>query len=204
MIVFTLLSIAGQSCPLINIIIYALFVPSVLMTFVSQMAIIYLIENMTNGWAYFWITVFNVSVSVMIANTTAFIPYHITIMSLFMTLIIVVGLNYYASITNYKYSHYNTLAISVLYATIIHTLVSYYYGFEVDTYISSMISAVLFGLFIVIDTQSLTENNYYINIKNGHYIVAINLYIDVINLFINIVRILNTKYQKVDKNNKNN
>jgi FtsH-binding integral membrane protein len=201
MIAFISLSILGQSYPVISIILHTLLMPSIVMIIVSQLAIFYLIENMTPWWTYFWVSVFNISTSIMVANTTAFIPYDIIIMSLFMTLIIVVFLNYHASITKYKYSQYNSLAVSVLSAMIIQTFVSYYFGFNVNTIVSSTFSAFLFGLFIVIDTQSLTENDLYMSKHNGHYIASINLYLDIINLFINIISILNTTSRKVKKKN---
>jgi len=204
MVTFISLSIIGQSYPLINTIFYMLLMPSIVMTFVSQLIIIYLIDNMTQGWVYFWISSFNISTSIIVVNTTAIVPYYITLMSLLMTLTIVVVLNSHATVTNYKYSQYNSLAVSVLLAMIIHSFMSYYFDFDFNTVVFSMLSAVLFGLFIVIDTQSLTETDFYMKTKYGHYVAAINLYLDIINLFLNILSILNTKNQKIEKKKKHN
>lgn len=145
---------------------------------------------------------FTLSMSTIVTHTTLYFPPTTVLLSILTTLVIVFVLNCHATTTSYKYSIYNSLCVSILMAMVINSLLSYYYGFGYESIISSMLGSLLFSVFIVIDTQKLTEDNYYLNMQNGHIVMSLTLFLDIVNLFIRVLKIMNSLTKKESKKDK--
>jgi len=177
--------------PSVNNWLYILSVPLVpllcVIVLLSQWAIINFGSNFDSSAISFIMLIFNIAIGSLVSFATLFISTNIILLSLCITTVVVMGLNYHAIATSYDYSPYYSYLVGLLFGLSSYALISYLFGMIQVGHIShSILYSVMYSGFIVYDTQQLIKNPIYYTIQNGEYIVAVQLYLDIIGLFINL------------------
>ncbi|VVT50253.1 uncharacterized protein SAPINGB_P002677 [Magnusiomyces paraingens] len=131
---------------------------------------------------------FTAAESYMVGFITSLYDTKIVVEAFFLTFVIFVGLTIFACQSKYDFSQWQGVACTVLFVMIgVGFLMMFFPYSSTAELIYSIIGALLFSLYIVIDTQ-LVLKKYHLEEEVP---AAISLYLDIINLFLYILRILN-------------
>jgi len=134
------------------------------------------------------LAVFTLAESYSVGTIITFYDSTVVLQAAIICAAITVGLTVFTFQTKYDFTPLNGMLISCLWIMIAISFLQHFMPFEVqDNLMYSVCGAVLFSLFIVVDTQRILKK-----VSTDEYILcAIDLYLDIINLFLEILRILN-------------
>lgn len=169
---------------------------------ISELIILNFYDSLSDTWMNIWLSIFTISISNIVAYSTIFFPPTVVLLSLCITIIMVIFLNYHGSTTNYNYSPYYSLLLGALVTMVLSSIGCLWLGIYYDLLIMSLMSAFVFSMFIVMDTQQLTRDMTFVHQHNGHIIVAMTLFLDIVNLFLRILSIVNHFIKKDNKDDK--
>ena len=173
---------------------------SIVLAFISNILLLTLYGLLNDDGIHTLLAIFTISISNIVACSTYFLSPSVVIISLISTLLIVMLLNYHASHSDYLYSVYYSLLVSILMTMTISSIIGWYMGIYFDSMVISLFDAVIFSLFIVCVTQYLTRDNELINHPVGHVIMAMTLFLDVVGLFLRILLMLQKMPQEKIQN----
>jgi len=143
---------------------------------------------------YILLTLFTLAESVLLGFLGAFTKPDVVMQAVLITAGIVIGLTLFAFQTKWDFTMMNGIMVCVLLCFMLTGLImSFFPSTSTGRIIYSSIGALIFSIYIVIDTQSIVGgNNRKYQISSEEYIFAsLMLYLDIINLFTYILSILN-------------
>jgi FtsH-binding integral membrane protein len=190
MISFILVSQTSFGEQYFNNWVFGMPLTSTFVSFLSELVILNFYNSLSDDWITIWLSIFTLSISNIVTLSTLYFPPEIVLLSLLTTTVMVVFLNYHGSTTDYDYSPYYSALLGLFLALSLSSIVGLWFGIYMDSLLTALVSASIFSLFIVVDTQQLVKDNTYVNIRNGHIVIAMSLFLDVVNLFLRVLHII--------------
>ncbi|EDQ88698.1 uncharacterized protein MONBRDRAFT_25917 [Monosiga brevicollis MX1] len=128
--------------------------------------------------------------SYVVGTTVTFYELPVVIEAALLTSVITVGLTAFAFQTKHDFTFLNSFLVTGLWLMIGISLIMWFFPPSSTVELAySVIGALLFSAFIVVDTQLMLNK-----LSPEEYILcAINLYLDIINLFLEILRIMSKR-----------
>lgn len=170
--------------------VFGMPITSTFISFLSQLVILNFHNSLSDDWINIWLSLFTLSISSIATMSTMYFSSEIVILSLLTTMVMVVFLNYHGSSTDYDYSPYYSTLLGLLLSLTLTSIIGCCFGIYIYSLLMSLVSASMFSLFIVVDTQNLVKDDTYVNVRNGHVVIAMSLFLDVINLFLKVLHII--------------
>jgi FtsH-binding integral membrane protein len=115
----------------------------------------------------------------------------IVVSAAFMTATLVLSLTVYAYFTNTDFTVMGGLAFILLGLFIILGLFSFLFGPKLYL-VYCFVGVLLFGFYLIIDTQMIIGNNNYELDKDDYIMGAMILYLDIINMFLYLLQIFSS------------
>ncbi|XP_033246048.1 protein lifeguard 1 [Drosophila miranda] len=113
------------------------------------------------------------------------------LMAVGITAAVCLALTLFAMQTKYDFTMMGGLLITLLVILLIFGLVAVFVGGSMLTLIYASVSAFLFSMYLIYDTQLMMGGGHRYSISPEEYIfAALNLYLDIINIFIDILAII--------------
>ena len=151
---------------------------------------------------YIILTIFTISYSCIVSAETCFYTVSSVMISLFLTLITVLALTYYARKTKTDF----TITGGSLFVSSILLIVSclFFILFRIPFFnlIIMFLSLVSFSIYLIYDTQLLIGKRRNKFSEDDYILAAINIYIDIVVLFLKILRLFGEKKKEKEKKDK--
>ncbi|XP_017117264.1 protein lifeguard 1 isoform X1 [Drosophila elegans] len=138
-----------------------------------------------------FLSAFTIAESFLLAIAACrFAPMEIFI-AVLITAAVCLGLTLFALQTRYDFTMMGGFLLSSLIILLLFGILTIFVGGGLFTYVYASISALLFSVYLVYDTQLMMGGRHRYSISPEEYIfAAINLYMDVINIFLDILQIM--------------
>lgn len=135
---------------------------------------------------------FTVAESLMLAAITVRFDTKVVLMAGIMTAVICLSLTLFAFQTKIDFTVCSGVMLIVLIVAIMTLLISMFFPrSKMFILIASSIMAIIFGIFLVMDTQMIIGGTHKVQISPEEYVfAALNLYLDIINMFLYMLTIL--------------
>ena len=141
-------------------------------------------------WNYILLTLFTLTESYMVSCTTAFYDPQTVLIAAILTTAIVVSLTIYACFTKTDFTMMGGMLFMGLVVLMVASLLGFFIRNRVFEIIISSFSVLLFGLYLIYDTQLILGNGALKLTEEDYIYAAMSLYIDIIQIFLSILRLL--------------
>lgn len=133
---------------------------------------------------------FTLTMSIMVGVISAQYTTSSVLIALGITVGMTLVLSAVACQSKYDFTVWLGAAVVALWSVIIFGLLMIWFRSQVLTVVYASVGALVFGLFIVIDTQMIVGGKHALQFSTDEYIfAALNLYLDIINLFLMLLRL---------------
>lgn len=135
--------------------------------------------------------IFTLSVSVLVGMVTIHYDTNIVLLAFGATAFITIGLSLFACQTTYDFTSWAPYMMVVLLALIFLGIINIFVHNQVLNTVYASFGALVFSIYIIIDTQMIIggEHKYSIG-PEDHIFAAISLYLDIVNLFLYLLSLL--------------
>lgn len=164
---------------------------AVILNLCSLYALVYIRSLARNvPWNYLLLTVFTATESYLVSSVTAYYDPQSVLIAAVLTTAIVVALTIYACTTKTDFTMMGGLLFMGLMALIVASILGIFIRNRIFQIIISSFSVLLFGIYLIYDTQLILGNGELKLTQDDYIFAAMNLYIDIIQIFINILQLL--------------
>ncbi len=141
---------------------------------------------------YGFLLVFTVSESYLLGVVCAYYEAGSVLVAILISTVIVVGLTVYAAVSREDFTAWGGALLVGLLGLILFSVMAMFVNRPILNTALSAAGAVLFGLYLVADTQMIIgQDNREVTYDIDDYIMAaMNIYLDVINIFLYVLRIV--------------
>jgi FtsH-binding integral membrane protein len=142
-------------------------------------------------WNYIILLLFTLAESYIVGFICAFSNPKIVFMAATMTMIIVIFLTIYAATTKTEITIYGSLLFLISAALFCLIIFNLFFRIKLLYVIISSISVIIFGIYIVYDTQLILGTKKEMLQLDDYILGSFFIYTDIINLFLHILNLLN-------------
>jgi len=135
---------------------------------------------------------FTLSSSSIVSIATMFCNFNILLMSMILCFIIVVSLNYYASLPNFDSYTYESLAKSLFITYMSGLIFNLLFGTTFNELLIILCGITSMSMYVVYGTRKMLYDPQYMSLSDDDYLIlSIDLYLDIFKLFIELLKLLN-------------
>ncbi|CDW81450.1 UNKNOWN [Stylonychia lemnae] len=142
---------------------------------------------------YYILGIFTICESYMVSFICTMYEPQVVFIAALMTACSVGGLTFYAWTTKEDFTVMRGVMSFVIAAIFSTLILCIFMQQQMDRTALSFLFVIIFGIYIVIDTQMIMGNNKYELSSEDYILGALILYLDIINLFLEILKILGKK-----------
>lgn len=143
---------------------------------------------------FIFLTIFTVIESIVLGVIVVHYQTVDILMAVAITSVACFALSIYATQTRYDFTTCGGILLVIIISFLIFSLVTIFFPSYTMLMIHSCLGAIVFGMYLIFDTQLMLGGNHKYSLNPEEYIFAVlNLYLDIINFFIHILPLVASK-----------
>ena len=142
---------------------------------------------------YILLGIFTLAEAYMVSAITVFYNPQIILVAVVLTAAVVVSLTIYAFVTDTDFTMLGGIFFVCAAVLLVGAILAFFIRNRPYTILISVLSTILFGLYLIYDTQLILGNKENKFNLDDYCFAAISLYIDIVTIFLNILSIIGGK-----------